>query len=80
MSRYQVVWYCSRFLQTLVVIFPAKVYAGENPCKMAIFWLVFRAKNPVKSDKLALIEGEILNLIRDKKLSKSIQSYYSVIF
>ena len=30
---------------------------------MAIFWLVFSAKNPVKSDKLALIEGKILNLM-----------------
>ena len=41
----------------------AKVYAGENPYKMAIFWLVFSAKNLVKSDKLALIEGKILNLM-----------------
>ena len=31
--------------------------------KMAIFWLVFSAKNPVKSDNLALIEGKILNLM-----------------
>jgi len=31
--------------------------------KMANFWLVFSAKNPVKSDKLALIEGKILNLM-----------------
>lgn len=30
---------------------------------MAKFWLVFSAKNPVKSDKLALIEGKILNLM-----------------
>ena len=30
---------------------------------MAIFWLVFSVKNPVKSDKLALIEGKILNLM-----------------
>ena len=30
---------------------------------MAIFWLVFSAKNPVKSDKLALIEGKISNLM-----------------
>ena len=28
---------------------------------MASFCLVFSAKNPVKSDKLALIEGKILN-------------------
>ena len=32
--------------------------------KMASFWLAFGAKNPVKSDKLALIiEGKILNLM-----------------
>ena len=31
--------------------------------KVAIFWLVFSAKNPVKYDKLALIEGKILNLM-----------------
>ena len=43
----------SRFLQTLVVIHT----------KMAIFWLVFSVKNPVKSDKLALIEGKVLNLM-----------------
>ena len=30
---------------------------------MAIFWLVFSAKIPVKSGKLALIEGKILNLM-----------------
>ena len=31
---------------------------------MASFWLVFSAKNPVKSDKLVLIiEGKILNLM-----------------
>ena len=29
--------------------------------KMASFCLVFSAKDPVKSDKLALIEGKILN-------------------
>ena len=31
--------------------------------KMASFWLVFSGKNPVKSDKLALIEVKILNLM-----------------
>ena len=31
--------------------------------KMAIFQLVFSTKNPVKSDKLALIYGKILNLV-----------------
>ena len=30
---------------------------------MAIFWLVFSVKNPVKSDQLALIEGKVLNLM-----------------
>ena len=30
---------------------------------MENFWLVFSAKRPVKSDKLALIEGKILNLM-----------------
>ena len=41
----------------------AKVYAGENPYKNGDFWLVFSAKNPVKSDELALIEGKILNFM-----------------
>ena len=63
MSRYQVDWYCSWFLQTLVVIFPRKSTQVKIHTKMAIFWLVFSAKNPVKSDKLALIEGKILNLM-----------------
>ena len=56
-------WYRSRFLQTLVVIFPRKSTQVKIHTKVAIFWLVFRAKNSVKSDKLALIEGEILNLM-----------------
>ena len=94
-------WYRSRFLQTLVVIFPRKSTQVKIHTKMAIFWLVFSAKNPVKSDKLALIEGKILNLMffginipvvpseiwlrvthnqREKKLSKSLQSYYFAIF
>ena len=30
---------------------------------MENFWLVFSAKRPVKSDKLALIEGKILSLM-----------------
>ena len=51
MSRYQ------------VVIFPRKSTQVKIHTKMAIFWLVFSAKNPVKSDKLALIEGKILNLM-----------------
>ena len=56
-------WYRSRFLQTLVVIFPRKSTQVKIHTKMAIFWLVFSAKNQVKSDKLALIEGKILNLM-----------------
>ena len=56
-------WYRSRFLQTVVVIFPQKSTQVKIHTKMAIFWLVFSAKNPVKSDKLALIEGKILNLM-----------------
>ena len=56
-------WYRSRFLQTLVLIFPRKSTQVKVHTKMAIFWLVFSAKNPVKSDKLALIEGKILNLM-----------------
>ena len=56
-------WYRSRFLQTLVVIFPRKSTQVKIHTKMAIFWLVFCAKNPVKSDKLALIKGKILNLM-----------------
>ena len=56
-------WHRSRFLQTLVVIFPRKSTQVEIHTKMAIFWLVFSAKSPVKSDKLALIEVKILNLM-----------------
>ena len=36
------------------------MYSLEIHTKMAIFGLVFRAKNLVKSDKLALIKGKIL--------------------
>ena len=56
-------WYRSRFLQTLVVIVSRKSTPVEIHTEMVIFWLVFSAKNPVKSDKLALIEGKILNLM-----------------
>ena len=57
-------WYHSRFLQTLVVIVPRNSTQVKIHTKMASFWLVFSAKNPVKSDKLALIEGnKILNLM-----------------
>ena len=55
-------WYRSRFLQILVVIFPRKSTQVKIHTKMAIFWLVWSVKNPVKSDKLALIDGKILNL------------------
>ena len=55
--------YRSRFLQTLVVIFSRKSTKVKIHTKMAIFWLVFSAKNPVKSDKLAIFEGKILNLM-----------------
>ena len=99
MSRYQVVPFAisANFGCSL----SAKVYASENPYKNGDFLVVFSAKNPVKSDKLALIEGKILNLMffginipvvpseiwlrvthnqREKKLSKSLQSYYFAIF
>ena len=56
-------WYRLRFLQTLVVIFPRKSTQVKIHTKMAIFWLVLSAKNPVKSNKLALVEGTILNLM-----------------
>ena len=62
MSR-SVRWFRSRFLQTLVVIFRRKSTQVKIHTKMAIFWLVFSARNPVKSVKLALIEGKILNLM-----------------
>ena len=53
-------------LQTLVVIFPRKSTQVKIHTKMAIFWLVFSAKNPVKSDKLALIlnlMGFVINIL-----------------
>ena len=56
-------WYRSRLQQTLVVICQRKSTQVKIHTKTAIFWLVFSAKNPVKSDKLALIEGKILNLM-----------------
>ena len=56
-------WYRSRLQQTLVVICPRKSTQVKIHTKTAIFWLVFSAKNSVKSDKLALIEGKILNLM-----------------
>ena len=56
-------WYRSRFLQTLVVIFRQKSTQVKIHTKMPFFWSVFSTKDPVKSDKLALIEGKILNLI-----------------
>ena len=56
-------WYRSRFVQTLVVIFRRKSTQVKIHTKMAIFGLFFSAKNPVKSDKPALIDGKILNLM-----------------
>ena len=57
-------WYRLQFLQTLVLILPWKSAHVKIHTKMSSFWLVFSAKNPVKSDKLALIiEGKILNLM-----------------
>ena len=53
----------SQFLQTLVSIFPWKSTRVKIHPKMANFWLVFSAKNPVKSDKLPSIQGKILNLM-----------------
>ena len=44
-------------------MFPRKSTQVKIHTKMAIFWLFFSAKNPLKSDKLALIEGKILNLM-----------------
>ena len=56
-------WHRSRFLQTLVVIFLRRSTQVEIQTKKRFFWLAFRAKNPVKSDKLALIEGKTLYLM-----------------
>ena len=56
-------WYRSQFLQTLVVIFRQKSSQVKIHTKMPFFWSVCNAKDPVKSHKLALIEGKILNLM-----------------
>ena len=61
-------WYPSQFLLTLVLIFPWKSTHAKIHTKMANFWFVFSAKKKqinktVKSDKLALTEGKILNLM-----------------
>ena len=61
MSRYQVVPFA--ISANFGWIFPRKSTQVKIHSKMAIFWLVFSSKNPVKSDKLALIEGKILNLM-----------------
>ena len=55
--------YRSRFVQTLVVIFRRKSTQVKIHTKTAIFGLFFSVKNPVKSDKPALIEGKFLNLM-----------------
>ena len=61
-SRYEVVPFA--ILTNFGFNLSMKACALENPYEMASFWLVFSAKNPVKSDKLVLIiEGKILNLI-----------------
>ena len=57
MSRFQEV----PFAISLVLIFPWKSTQVKIHSKMASACLVFSAKNPVKSDKLALIEGKVLN-------------------
>ena len=62
MSRYQMVPFAisANFGCNL----SAKVYASENPYKNGDFFGWFLAqKNPVKSKKLVLIEGKILNLM-----------------
>ena len=56
-------WYPSLFLQTLVLIVSWKSTHVKIHTKMASFWLVVSAKKTVKFDKLALIEGKILNLM-----------------
>ena len=56
-------WYRLEFLRTWVVIIPRKSTQVKIHTKMAIVWLVFSAKNPVKSDRLSLIDGKILNLM-----------------
>ena len=56
-------WYRSPISANFGCNLSAKVYAGENPYKNGDFLVVFSARNPVKSDKLALIEGKILNLM-----------------
>ena len=56
-------WYRLEFLRTWAVIIPRKSTQVKIHTKMAIVWLVFSAKNPVKSDRLSLIDGKILNLM-----------------
>ena len=56
-------WYRLEFLRTCVVIIPRKSTQVKIHTKMAIVWVVFSAKNPVKSDRLSLIDGKILNLM-----------------
>ena len=61
MSRYQVVPFA--ISANFGCNFSTKVYASENPFKNGDFLVGFSAKNTVKSDKLALIEGKILNFM-----------------
>ena len=60
---HNITWYRLEFLRTWVVIIPRKSTQVKIHTKMAIVWLVFSAKNPVKSDRLSLIDGKILNLM-----------------
>ena len=59
MSRFQVVPFA--ISANFGYIFPWKSTQVKIHSKMASVCLVFSAKNPVKSDKLALIEGKVLN-------------------
>ena len=50
-------------LQTFVLIFPWKSTHLKIHTKMASFWFVSIGKNPAKSDKLALVEAMLMNLM-----------------
>ena len=66
-SRRNFVWLSRRFLG---IFFRSNSKENKKPSfyrilglKTASFWLAFSAKNPVKSNKLALIQGKLLNLM-----------------
>ena len=63
MSQFQVVPFA--ISANFGYIFPWKSTQVKIHSKMASVCLVFSAKNPVKSDKLALIEGKVLKLWDD---------------